>query len=94
MSEEWGWIRGDFLQKKVMCKQMSDDRKQQSLQMLEEECSWHRSSKGGAKPGAFGSPQEGHCSWRSQEPRLEGMRLEFGSWGQMAWEGKAAVGKL
>lgn len=28
MSEEWGWIRGGFLQKKVMCKQMSGDVRQ------------------------------------------------------------------
>lgn len=58
MSEEWGRIRGGFLQKKVMCKQMSGDIRQHSLQMLEEGCSWHRDIhfKVVAKPGAFGDP--------------------------------------
>lgn len=40
MSEEWGGVREGFLKKKVMYEQISDDVRQQSLQVLEEGCSW------------------------------------------------------
>lgn len=62
VSEEWGRVREGFLKKKVMCEQIGDDVRQQSLQTLEEGCSWQRGSrcKGRPKPGAFGDPQEGH----------------------------------
>lgn len=78
-----GWIRGGFLQKKVM----SGDVRQHSLQTLEEGCSWHRGSqcKVGTKLVHLVTHRKVTVAG-GVEPGLEGAETEVGSWGQIAWD--------
>lgn len=84
MGTDWGGLSEDT----VMCKQVADHVREQSLQALEEGCflaeqqPWQRwgDARGVRQPAGR---QEGHRSWRSQEPALGGAETGAGSWGQV-----------
>lgn len=81
VSEEWRRVREGFLKKKVMCEQIGDDVRQQSLQ------TWRKGVPGRGEAGAKADLRLARLETHRKVATLEGSgagieRTGAGSWGQ------------